>query len=118
MEREFIVYINDNDSNSKDCTETVWTPSTDTVCDQKSFNQTSNCGTIRSALGSNSESCCDDTDWTPASDTICTGSLFTQISNCGSKRRSVGTMTAQFCYACDDISWSPSTRYNLQRKGI
>ena len=108
MEREFIVYINDNDSNSKDCTETVWTPSTDTVCDQKLFNQTSNCGTIRSALGSNSESCCEDTDWTPASDTICTGSLFTQISNCGSKRRSVGTMTAQFCYACDDISWSPA----------
>jgi len=90
------------------CEDTSWTPSTSTVCSGDSFEQVSNCGNTKQAIGTKDCSApCEDTTWSPSTSNYCEGNTFTQVSNCGTTRTSTGTKdcscpTCPTCDVCDE----------------
>ena len=97
--------VNCKDGHCPSCSDSSWSPSTNTVCKGKKFTQKSNCGSKRTVRGT--KSCgsgggsggggCKDSSWSPLPGTVCAGHQFTQTSNCNHRRNAYGTKNCSKC---------------------
>ena len=75
-----------------ECIDTEWLPNPLIVKEGEPFQQTSNCGNKRDAVGECPvEPECTSDDWSPATDTVCEGEPMKQVNACGEVRDEVGT---------------------------
>ena len=91
------------------CIDVAWLPDASTKPLGEKFQQISNCGTIKEAVGTYiaPPPVCVESSWIPDASTVLFGTIFTQISNCNTYRGgAIGTYVLP-PPPCIDATWLP-----------